>query len=118
MPEPEQPLNEFLNRLYVGAVNESKGLAFLDKVGRMLWDGSAPGWDKGKVLADALQNIGLNQQVLLSTTPWELAEDMLDENAQAMLAYGHWGVPLIVFEGEPFYGQDRFDQLIWRINEG
>jgi len=31
---------------------------------------------------------------------------------------GHWGVPLMVYKAEPFYGQDRFDQLLWRIKEG
>ncbi len=29
----------------------------------------------------------------------------------------HWGVPLMVFQGETFYRQDRFDQLIWRMKE-
>jgi hypothetical protein len=28
---------------------------------------------------------------------------------------GHWGVPLMVFEGEPFFGQDRFETLKWRM---
>ena len=30
-------------------------------------------------------------------------------------AAGHWGVPMMVFAGEPFFGQDRFDQLKWRL---
>jgi len=25
------------------------------------------------------------------------------------------GVPLMAFNGEPFFGQDRFDQLRWRL---
>ena len=25
------------------------------------------------------------------------------------------GVPLFVFKGEPFFGQDRMDMLIWRL---
>jgi 2-hydroxychromene-2-carboxylate isomerase len=28
---------------------------------------------------------------------------------------GHWGVPLFVFNDEPFFGQDRIDHLIWRM---
>ena len=27
----------------------------------------------------------------------------------------HWGVPLMVFEGEAFFGQDRLDVLEWRL---
>jgi hypothetical protein len=29
-------------------------------------------------------------------------------------ATGHGGVPTMSFNGEPFYGQDRFDQFLWR----
>ena len=36
IPEPEQPRNEMLNRLYVGAAQSGRGLNFLDVVGRML----------------------------------------------------------------------------------
>ena len=27
----------------------------------------------------------------------------------------HWGVPLMVFEDEAFFGQDRIDLLEWRL---
>jgi len=27
----------------------------------------------------------------------------------------HEGVPNFVFKNEPFFGQDRMDQLIWRL---
>jgi 2-hydroxychromene-2-carboxylate isomerase len=30
---------------------------------------------------------------------------------------GHYGVPLMVYAGEPFFGQDRFDQLVWRMRQ-
>jgi len=29
----------------------------------------------------------------------------------------HWGVPLMVFEGEAFFGQDRLDVLEWRLEQ-
>jgi len=28
---------------------------------------------------------------------------------------GHWGVPTFVFNGEPFFGEDRFGTLCWRL---
>ena len=37
-----------------------------------------------------------------------IAEEALD-------AAGHWGVPTMVFEGEPFFGQDRLDVFVWRL---
>jgi len=26
-------------------------------------------------------------------------------------------VPLMVYDGEPFFGQDRYDQLVWRMKQ-
>jgi 2-hydroxychromene-2-carboxylate isomerase len=40
---------------------------------------------------------------------------VVEENQVAQRAAGHWGVPMMVFNGEPFFGQDRFDQLRWRL---
>ena len=40
------------------------------------------------------------------------------ENNQKMLDdAGHWGVPTLVFEGEPFFGQDRIETLRWRLDQ-
>jgi 2-hydroxychromene-2-carboxylate isomerase len=39
------------------------------------------------------------------------------DNEAAQDASGHWGVPLMVFEGEPFFGQDRIDVLLWRMRQ-
>jgi len=42
-------------------------------------------------------------------------EAVIVENEKAHAASGHWGVPTFVFENEPFFGQDRIDLLIWRM---
>ena len=39
----------------------------------------------------------------------------IDASQQALIASGHWGVPTFVFEGEPFFGEDRIDTLRWRL---
>ena len=115
--EPDQPLNTMLNRLYVGAVKVGQGLAFLDQVARMLWDGSTPGWDKGDHLKQAMAAAGLELDEVLAATTAKQAKSHLDANADAILEAGHWGVPLMVYNDEPFYGQDRFDHLVWRMTE-
>ena len=33
----------------------------------------------------------------------------------AMAKAGRWGVSLMNVNGAPFYGQDRFDHVIWRL---
>jgi len=42
---------------------------------------------------------------------------VIEANAAAQQAAGHWGVPLFVFQGEPFFGQDRIDHLLWRLKQ-
>jgi len=42
---------------------------------------------------------------------------VIEENQRAQRAGGHWGVPMIVFVGEPFFGQDRFEQFRWRLGQ-
>ena len=42
---------------------------------------------------------------------------MIEDNEAAQKAAGHWGVPLMVFNGEPFFGQDRIDMLVWRMSQ-
>ena len=41
----------------------------------------------------------------------------IEANQDALEAAGHWGVPTLVFEGEPFFGQDRFDMAKWRMEQ-
>jgi len=52
-----QPRIERLYRLFVGANRMGKGLAFLDTIGRGLWNGQNPGWDRGDFLSDSLARI-------------------------------------------------------------
>lgn len=116
--EDQQPLNEWINRLFVGAWAAGQAMPFLDHVGRMLWDGSTRGWDKGDHIANAITRAGLSAQDLINQTPWSEAEGTLARHGEEMLVDGHWGVPLMVFDGQPFYGQDRFEQLLWQIETG
>ncbi len=55
--------------------------------------------------------------------PLEVAADPqgfdadIERNEAGQKAAGHWGVPLMVFRGEPFFGQDRIDVLLWRMQK-
>ena len=39
------------------------------------------------------------------------------QNQKDLESAGHWGVPTTVFNGEPFFGQDRLDLLVWRMKQ-
>lgn len=95
----EQPRIERLYRLFVGANRAGRGLAFLDKVARKLWDGSQPGWDRSSFLNDGLAAIGMNHEEVLRENQWTDVQQELAANHTAMLEAGHWGVPLMTYQG-------------------
>ncbi len=113
-----QPRIGRLYDLFVMACRKGSALAFLDQVMRLLWDGRTPNWDEDDRVDDAVRRAGLDPLALLAEAEQDRAgiEAELAANNKSMHDYGHWGVPLMVFDGEPFYGQDRFDQLVWRLD--
>ena len=115
----EQPHAHRLTRLGVLAAEQGLGLAFLHEVSQLLWNGKVKGWDQGGHLADATARAGLDLTLLENQAAAETArlDAAIADNQRALEQAGHWGVPTMVFEGEPFFGQDRIDLLIWRMRQ-
>jgi 2-hydroxychromene-2-carboxylate isomerase len=114
----EQPYIYRLTRIGVDAVLRGRGLAFIDEVSRIIWGGTE-GWNEGSHLHDAAARAGLDLAAMdaaIETEPGKY-DHIIEENQRAHLAAGHWGVPTMVFEDEPFFGQDRIDLLIWRMEQ-
>jgi len=114
-----QPRIDRLHHLLMAAISRGKGMAFLDCLTRLIWDGSVNGWDQGEHIEDALVRAGLDPGQVVSQAARDASnfDDQIEINEREMYAAGHWGAPLFVYRGEPFYGQDRWDQLLWRIEE-
>ena len=115
----EQPYIFRLTRLGVEATLRGRGLQFIDEVSRLIWNGKVEGWHTGSHLADAAQRAGLDLRELdaaIEKDPKKY-DAIIEENQQALTAAGHWGVPTMAFEGEPFFGQDRIDLLVWRMKQ-
>ena len=116
----EQPYIHRLNRLGVAATRAGRGLAFLDEVSRVIWTGAVDDWHLGDHLAQAARRAGLDISDLDRTVERDAAalDAELIENEGALAAAGHWGVPTLVYQGEPFFGQDRLELLAWRLDGG
>jgi 2-hydroxychromene-2-carboxylate isomerase len=113
----KQPYIHRLTRLGAAAQLEGRSLAFTDAISRVLWDGSVKGWNEGDHLARAATAAGFEfaaMDAAIEADP-DRYEQVIVENEKAHAASGHWGVPTFVFENEPFFGQDRIDLLIWRM---
>lgn len=117
-PAAGQPHIHRLSRLGVLAAEHGAGPAFAKAVSALIWSGSVEAWDKGDHLAQAAARAGLDWAMLRRTEEDEAdrLDAVLAAHADAQRADGHWGVPLMVFRGEPFFGQDRIGALIWRLN--
>ncbi len=99
------------------ASEQGKGLALFDAIMRLIWSGKTKNWHLGQHLQSAAAEVGIDwdDAERLAASEGDRLIDALHANDVALLAAGHWGVPCFVVDGEPFYGQDRFDQLIWRL---
>jgi 2-hydroxychromene-2-carboxylate isomerase len=115
----EQPYIHRLTRLGVEAARRGRGLQFIAEVSAIIWNGKIDGWHEGPHLAAATARAGLDLAELDAIVKREAAalDAAIAKNQEDHLAAGHWGVPTMVFEGEPFFGQDRLDLLVWRLEQ-
>jgi 2-hydroxychromene-2-carboxylate isomerase len=116
---PDQPYIHRLTRLGCAAAEAGRGLPFIKEVSHTLWSGTVDNWHEGDHLAKAAQRAGLDLAALdakVAADP-DKYEAIIQENQKAHQAAGHWGVPTMAFEGEPFFGQDRLDVLLWRLKQ-
>ena len=114
----EQPYIFRLTRLGQAAARRGKCLTFCDEVSQLIWGGTQ-NWHEGDHLAQAAQRAGLDLTELDSEALADAValDTEIAGNQRALEAAGHWGVPTLVFEGEPFFGQDRIDLAVWRMKQ-
>ena len=115
----DQPHIHRLTQLGVAAAEAGHGLAFLDEVSRVVWSGTVDNWHEGDHLAKAAGRAGLEPLALFATVDRESERlnTVVEQNQIDQREAGHYGVPMMVFNNEPFFGQDRFDQLKWRLEQ-
>ncbi len=112
-----QPYIFRLTRLGVEAAARGKGLAFLNEISHMIFDGNTVNWHEGNHMADAAARAGLDLADMEAAIEGseQAYDDIIASNQAELDASGHWGVPTLVFDGEPFFGQDRIDMAVWRM---
>jgi 2-hydroxychromene-2-carboxylate isomerase len=115
----EQPYIHRLTRLGQLAAERGHGLALLRAVSHLIWSGEVEGWHEGDHLAKALEGIGLDlaEMDAAQEAEAERLDAAIKQNEADQRTGGHYGVPLMVYDGEPFFGQDRYDQLVWRMQQ-
>jgi len=112
-----QPYIRRVTRLAALAQTEGRSLHFVNAIAPVLWDGSVDNWHEGDHLARAAASAGYDLPAMdkaIEADPGRV-DAVIAANEKDHAASGHWGVPTFVFEKEPFFGQDRIDLLLWRM---
>ncbi|MEP3422150.1 MAG: 2-hydroxychromene-2-carboxylate isomerase [Erythrobacter sp.] len=115
----DQPIIRRIVRMGQAATRRGKGLDFAYEVSRLIFSGEVDGWNEGDHIAGAAVRAGLSFAELeaeVANDP-EALDAEIDENQAALEAAGHWGVPTLVIDGEPFFGQDRVEMAKWRLEQ-
>jgi 2-hydroxychromene-2-carboxylate isomerase len=115
----EQPHIHRLCRMGQVAERAGRGIAFAHEVATLIWSGTVDDWHEGDHLAGAATRAGLDFAALEAEAANDAAalDAEIAANHTALEAAGHWGVPTLVFEGEPFFGQDRIAMAQWRMEQ-
>jgi 2-hydroxychromene-2-carboxylate isomerase len=88
-------------------------------VATLIWSGTVDDCPEGDHLAGAAARAGLDFAALETEAANDAAalDKEIEANQAALEAAGHWGVPTLVFECEPFFGQDRIAMAKWRMEQ-
>jgi 2-hydroxychromene-2-carboxylate isomerase len=115
----DQPYIMRVSRLGALATERGKGFEFVRAAAAMMWSGDVDGWNEGDRLAACADAVGLDGAAMEAEAAAQASrlDRIIEGNEEAQTRAGHWGVPLFVFEDEPFFGQDRIDALVWRMSQ-
>ena len=114
---PDQPIMDVVMRLGIAAAALGSGLDFAAAIAPTVWGGKAD-WHKPDELRASTEAAGIDFDALQNWTKAneEQFAEILARNEADQLKH-HWGVPLMVLDGEPFFGQDRLETLEWRMRK-
>jgi len=130
-PPEKQPYVFWLTRLACYASQQGKAIDFVNQVSYLIWSGVVSPVSKVgstdpakghwpnyvKEYTNRVDGLDYDEAIAyIRKNPEEVDQCWID-NAEGMARTGHGGVPLMVFQNEPFFGGDRFDQFVWRLTQ-
>jgi 2-hydroxychromene-2-carboxylate isomerase len=98
--------------------HSEKSLEWAQQIFRKIYDGTASmTWPDE--IPGILTGLGLDAKALEKKAEEKEAKYLaiVEKNQKWAHAQGHGGVPCGIFRGEPFWGQDRIQELVWRLKQ-
>jgi 2-hydroxychromene-2-carboxylate isomerase len=117
-PPEKQPYIGWIVRLGVYANSKGKGVDYIHEVGSLIWGDQEDHWPAHvKERFNRIEGLDYDTAIKYIRKNPEKVDAMWQENTKVQFQAGHGGVPLMIINGEPFFGGDRFDQFYSRLRE-
>lgn len=115
----DQPYVLWLVRLFCAAQLAGKSLDWALKMYPIVWADSSGQWPAE--IPEAFERVGTGMSYDdtikdIQANPAKYDAVFL-ENEKVQIKAGHGGIPVTIFRNEPYYGQDRFDYMFYRLVE-
>jgi len=113
----KQPWIAWMVRLANAAELHGKSVELLLYIGALIWGGQSDFWPAD--IPEAFNKTGLDYDQIIA----DIREDpgkydaLWQANQKRAHESGHGGVPNMIFRAEPYFGQDRFDHLYYRLRQ-
>ena len=117
-PPEKQPYISWIVRLACYAQLKGKSIDYINEMATLIWGDQVPHWPAHvKERFNRIEGLDYDKAIrYIRKNPKEI-DDIWQENSKAQMQAGHGGVPLMIINGEPFFGGDRFDQFFSRLGE-
>jgi 2-hydroxychromene-2-carboxylate isomerase len=92
------------------AIEVGRVRGFVLEAGRAIWSEAVDVSDDDG-LRHVCERVGLEWPECIRALDEERLMTRVQANTDALVQLGHWGVPVFVFGGELFWGQDRIEDL-------
>ena len=118
-PMEKQPYITWLVRLANAAQLESKALEYCLAVSPLIFGAETPLGTWPFHVEAAVNSIGMNYNHVIKDIQANPAkyDPVWEQNQIDFQMTGQGGVPTMSWNGEPFFGQDRFNQFFWRLRQ-
>lgn len=117
-PLEKQPYISWVTRLGNYAELHGKAIHYVNAVSPLIWGGHVDHWpDHVKDAFNSVDGLDYDEAIQFIRNHPEKVDAVWQANQVIQLNAGHGGVPLMIFQNEPFFGQDRFDLFYWRLRQ-
>ncbi len=118
-PLKDQPYILWMVRLACAAQLAGKSLDFQVEIAPLVWSDRSDFWPADVPEAFNKVDTGMSYEATIKDIQANPAkyDAVFMENEKLQTDAGHGGIPVMTFRREPYYGQDRFDHMFYRLIE-